>query len=441
MRVLLLSHTTGYQLRAFNAAAEKLGLELVFATDRCHELDDPWQDRAIAVRFHDLNESVNAIVERHLRQPVAGVIAVGDRPVVLAARAADTLGLPWHSVMGALASSDKRRSRGALHAAGLPSPEFFVLSASSASFRHRPSAIRHRVGFPCVLKPVGLSGSRGVIRADNDADFLAAFDRIRALIARPQVRSARTGLEDQILVERYVEGREFAVEGVLTRGVLRVFAIFDKPDPLEGPFFEETVYVTPSSLDVGLQARLVDQVARGAAALGLWHGSLHAECRITPDDEVYVLEIAGRPIGGLCSRVLTFINAENAVEGGGTMRAGGLEPEAASLEEVLLRHAIEQPVNDWARETQAAAVMMIPIPARGVLKSVRGEEAARSVAGVTGVRITAKIGQLLEPLPEAGSYLGFVFAKGAAPCDAELAVRDAHAKLTFEIAPEIPVNR
>jgi len=443
VRVLLLSHTTGYQLRAFNDAATKLGFELVFATDRCHKLDDPWQDRAVAVRFHELNESVHAIVERHLRQPVDGVIAVGDRPVVLAARAANAMGLPWHSVLGALASSDKRRSRAALHATGLPSPQFSVLSASSPDIGFRRSDIGSRtsdigsrisdIGFPCVLKPLGLSGSRGVIRADNRADFVAAFDRIRALIARPQVRSSRTGLEDRILVERYVHGREFAVEGVLTRGVLSVFAIFDKPDPLEGPFFEETIYVTPTFLDADRQARIVDHVARGAAALGLWHGPLHAECRVTPEGEVYVLEIAGRPIGGLCSGVLSLIRSQDLGPGSG--------PRPSSLEEVLLRHAIGEPVNDWTRESQAAAVMMIPIPARGVLKGVSGADPARSVPGVTGVRITAKIGQLLEPLPEAGSYLGFIFAKGASPRDAERAVRDAHAKMTFDITPEIPVNR
>jgi len=433
MRVLILSHTTGYQLRAFNDAAEKLGVELVFATDRCHKLDDPWQDRAVPVRFHALNESVHAIVERHLRRPVNGVIAVGDRPVVLAARAADALGLRWHSVAGAVASGDKRRSRTAMAAAGLPSPDFCVLSVSAVpDLRAAPSNLR----FPCVLKPVGLSGSRGVIRAENAIEFRAAFERIRALLARPQVRSARTGLEDYVLVERYVDGREFAVEGVVTHGVLRVFAIFDKPYPLEGPFFEETIYVTPSSLNADMQARVIDHVARGARALGLRHGPIHAECRLTSAGEVYVLEIAGRPIGGLCSQVLTLSRSEDAR---GPESSKPCAPNA-SLEEVLLRHAVGESIDAWHRETQGAAVMMIPIPERGQLKGVAGEDAARAVPGIISLRITAKVGQLLEPLPEAGSYLGFVFARGKAAADAERAVRDAHAKLTFDIAREIVVN-
>lgn len=428
-RVLVVSSTTGYQLRAFNEAAELRGIELVFATDRCHKLDDPWQDRAVAVRFHALEESVQAIVERHRRHPVDGVIAVGDRPVVLAARAADAIGLPWHSVAGAMASTDKRHSRSALAVAGLPAPDFCALPASPSG-RRRPTST---LGFPVVLKPAGLSGSRGVIRANDPGEFEAAFDRIRALLARPQIRSARAGLEDEILVERYIDGREFAVEGVLTHGHLHVFAIFDKPDPLEGPFFEETIYTTPSSVDGDLQAHLIDNVARGTRALGLSHGPIHAECRVTPDGRVYVLEVAGRPIGGLCSRVLTLERTDP--------NAGLRAPNSASIEEVLLRHAIGESVEEWVREDHGAAVMMIPIPARGMLKGVTGEDEARRVAGVTDVRITAKRGQLLEPLPEAGSYLGFIFARAATAADAERAVREAHGQLTFEVARELIVNR
>jgi biotin carboxylase len=417
-RVLLFSHTTGYQLRAFNDAAEALGIELVFATDRCHRLDDPWQDRAVAVRFHDLDASLTAIVARARQAPIDGVLAVGDRPVVLAARAAEGLGIKWHSVDGAVASIDKRRSRATLAAAGLPAPRFRVLSAASAP---APSSASD-IGFPCVLKPVGLSGSRGVIRADNEREFDVAFDRIRELLARPQIRAARAGLEDEILVEEYIEGREFALEGVLTDGALQVFALFDKPDPLEGPFFEETIYVTPSRLTTHFQARVAETTRRAAAALGLRHGPIHAECRVTPGGAIYVLEAAARPIGGLCSRVLTF-------------------EDGSSLEHVLLRHAVGQPIGDARREAAGAAVMMVPIPRRGMLRGVSGEEAARNVAGVTEIRITAKAGQILESLPEAGSYLGFVFARGETARDAEGSVRAAHTCLHFDIAKEIAVAR
>src|SRR4051794_26687825 len=335
-RVLVLSHTTGYQLRAFNDAAETLGFQLVFATDRCQHLDDPWQDRAIPVRFFDVPASVAAIVRQAGEFPMEGLIAVGDQPVVLAAHAASALNLPWHSVGGAIASTDKRRSRAALMAAGLPSPRHAVVSARDANVESDAGAT-----YPCVLKPIGLSGSRGVIRANSPREFLAARERIGALLARPQIRAARTGLEDQILVEEYIDGREFAVEGLMTNGALRVFAIFDKPDPLQGPFFEETIYVTPSRLDLAAQRLIVDHVQRGAVALGLHHGPVHAECRVTPGGQVYLLEIAGRPIGGLCSRVLSF----RATTVGAAIAGNRAEPTRYqspfdTLESVLLRHAV-----------------------------------------------------------------------------------------------------
>ena len=270
-----------------------------------------------------------------------------------------------------------------------------------------------------MLKPLGLSGSRGVIRANSLEEFVAAFSRISTLLARVDVRAARTGLENVVLVERFIPGREFALEGVLTDGALQVFAIFDKPDPLDGPFFEETIYVTPSSLGPASQLQLAAVVQQAADALGLWHGPVHAECRWGPDG-IFVLEVAARPIGGLCSKALRFA-------------------DGASLEHVFLRHAIGEDISAVAREAAASAVMMIPIPKRGLLKQVRGEESARAVRFVEDVRVTAKLGQFLEPLPEAGSYLGFIFARAASTTDAEAAVRAAHERLAFTIESAIEV--
>jgi biotin carboxylase len=413
-RVLLLSTTTGYQLHAFNEAAERLGIELLFATDRCHQLDDPWRDRAVAVRFHEEAQSLEAVVLEARRAPIEGVIAVGDRPTVLAARVARQLGVPGNPPDAAAASANKREARSRFAAAGLTVPWHFTLSAQGTGQQASADA---RLQFPCVVKPLGLSGSRGVIRANSPEEFAAAFDRLCALLSRVDVRAARSGLEDVVLVEGFIPGREFALEGVLTSGRLQVLAIFDKPDPLDGPFFEETIYVTPSSLDEATQAALVNTIQRAVGALGLWHGPIHAECRVDGSD-VVVLEVAARPIGGLCSRVLRF-------------------DDDRPLEELLLRHAIGQDVTGWTREKRAAAVMMIPIPKRGILKRIEGEPQARAVSGVDDVRITAKPDQLLEPLPEAGSYLGFLFARAASAPAAERAVRAALERLTFVIDPAI----
>ena len=416
-RVLLLSATTGYQLRSFDDAADHLGIEVVFATDRCHQLDDPWRDRAIPVRFHQQDASLEHIVAACRRAPVDGVLAVGDRPTALAARVAERLGLRGHPPHAALASGNKCETRARFRLAGLTVPWNFVLPLDADP---RETLAHADLQFPCVLKPLGLSGSRGVIRADGETEFVAAFERIRALLRRLDVRASRTGLNDTVLVEGFVPGREFAIEGVLTEGALQAFAIFDKPDPLDGPFFEETIYVTPSSLSEVSQVTVLHTVENAAKALGLWHGPIHAECRINPDG-VVMLEIAARPIGGLCSKALRF--------------RGGMP-----LEQILLHHAIGDDISTVTRESAASAVMMIPIPKRGLFKHVDGLEEASAVEGVEEIIITAKPDQLIEPLPEAGSYLGFIFARGYTPSQAETAVRRAHHALRFHIDPALAVS-
>ena len=418
-RVLLLSTTTGYQLRSFGEAAERLGIELTLATDRCHHLDDPWRDGAVAVRFYEERQSLEAILAAHARKPISGVVAVGDRPTVLAARVADALQIPGNPAHAAEAAGSKKRMRECFRAVGMPTPWVRVLAADATA----PNRIAN-LTYPCVVKPLGLSGSRGVIKVERADEFEPAVRRVRALLARPQVKAQRTALTDELLVEGYIEGREYAIEALLTNGQLRVLAIFDKPDPLDGPFFEETIYVTPPAIVDDLAQAIGREVQRAAGALGLVHGPVHAECRVGPDG-ITMLEVAARPIGGLCARVLRF-------------DAGG---ERISLEELLLRHALGEDTADWSRESAAAGVMMIPIPRRGIFKGVSGEHAARDVRRVEDVVVTAKRDQLLEPVPEGDSYLGFIFARAERPDDVVAALRESHARLVFEVDPELRVIR
>ena len=418
-RVLLLATTTGYQVRAFGEAAERLGVDLIYATDRCHVLEDPWQDEAVPIRFYDEEASAAAILDASRTTPIDGVLAVGDRPTVIAARVLEGLGLPGHPPDAAAVSGNKLRTRERLREAGLPVPWFRPVSVSTDV-----QAIAEGVTFPCVIKPLALSGSRGVMRANDRAELTAAFYRLRALLESSDVRGERSGANDTALIEGFIEGREFALEGLIEHGALRVLALFDKPDPLDGPFFEETVYVTPSNADAGLQHAIAAIVRRAAAAIGLRHGPIHAECRVN-DGGVHVLEVAARPIGGLCARALRFRR-----KGDGYL---------SSLEELLLRHALGESLDAWDREKDASGVMMIPIPRRGILRDVSGIDAARHVRDVQDVRITAKTDQLLVPLPEGASYLGFIFSRAERRDDVERALRAAHARLSFTIDPEVRV--
>jgi biotin carboxylase len=416
-RVLIIATTTGYQIRSFGEAAEKLGVRLVFASDRCDRLDDPWWDKAIPIRFHDELGSLQAVVEALVATPPDGLIAVGDRPVTLAARIAEAFSLPGNPVGAALASRNKLESRRAIQAAGLATPAFRPISLEDD-----PRELSLTFNYPVVLKPLAMSGSRGVIRANSSCQFWAGFERVRTLMAQPDVRVERDLLHSMLLVESFIPGREYAVEGVLTNGVLQQFAIFDKPDPLDGPFFEETIYVTPSREAPAVQGAIESAVAGGAAALGLRHGPIHAECRVN-EAGVHLLEVAARPIGGICSKSLRFVSARGE----------------ASLEEVLLRHALQEDVTGFVRERRASGVMMIPIPHRGVYKSVSGERDARAVPDIVDVQITAKPDATVIPLPEGKSYLGFIFARADTPLAVEQALRAAHAKLHFTIDREITV--
>ena len=417
-RVLFLAATTGYQTRTFGEAAERLGVELVFATDRCDQLDDPWADRAIAIRFHQEALAVQTLLEVSAATPFAAVLAVGDRPTVIAAGVAKALGLPGNPPDAAVTARDKRRTRERLRDAGLPSPLVRVVPATIDA---RPLAAE--LTYPVVIKPAALSGSRGVMRADNPAGFVVAFDRLRLLLVSEDVQAMHDAALSHIIVESFIEGREFAIEGVLERGRLQTLAVFDKPDPLDGPYFEETIYVTPSQAGDAELAAIEHGVQAAVAALGLYHGAIHAECRVNAEG-VFVLEVAARPIGGLCARALRFDGPSGATAG---------------LEELLLRQALGESVTAWRRERRAAGVMMIPIPAGGFYRRVHGIDDAARVDDIEEVRITAKPDQPLVPLPEGSSYLGFIFSRADDPVAAEGALRAAHACLTFDIDRRLPM--
>ena len=418
-RVLLLATTTGYQLRSFGAAARAVGATLLLATDRCDQLDDPWADQAIAVRFLDDSRTLDAAIAACVDRKPDAVIAVGDQTTILAAHVNAALGWPGNPPTAAARSRNKLQAREAFISAGLPAPAF-----QAVSLHDDPAVLAAKTKYPAVIKPLALSGSRGVIRVNDPAEFVTAFRRLCSLMTAADIQLERDAAHDAALIEAFIPGREFAVEGVLTHGTFQPFAIFDKPDPLDGPYFEETIYITPSRQPQETQQQIIDAVAAAASALGLRHGPVHAECRVNQSG-VYVLEVAARPIGGLCARSLRFDRP-----GAGSV---------ASLEEVLLRHALGENVTDYRRETPASGVMMIPIPSRGILRDVQGVDVSRAVTGVDDVQIAAKQDSLLIPLPEGRSYLGFIFAHGGDASSAEESLRAAHGMLRFVIEREVPL--
>jgi biotin carboxylase len=411
-RLLLLIPTTTYRTEDFVEAARSLDVDLVIASDRPNVMAGEFPDHLLTLPFSDPAASAREVREYAARRPLDAVVPVDDATTVVASAVGEALGLRVNPLAAAQATRDKRVMRELLARAGVPSPTFTIVRVDED-----PAAAARRMTYPCVLKPRVLSASRGVIRADDEAAFVAAFARIRAILREPEVAALGEGT-DSIVVEGFVPGVEVALEGLLEDGALRTLALFDKPDPLDGPFFEETIYVTPSRLPAAAQAAVTDVAARAAHALGLSDGAVHCELRLRAAAggalEALVLEIAARSIGGLCGRTLRF----------GT---------GMSLEELILRRALGRPVDSLERERAAAAVMMIPIPRGGILEEVRGLDEARAVPHVEDVTISLHKGQVVVPLPEGSRYLGFIFSRAATTAQAEGALRAAHRHLQFVI--------
>jgi biotin carboxylase len=386
-RVLLILPSATYRAPDFLAAARSLGAEVVLASETEQTMAASMGDRAVVLPLDDPEASVAAILALHARSPVDAVVAVDDGGSLTAAMASTALGFRHNPPAAIATTRDKLAMRRAFASAGVPQPRF---------------APDHDIDFPRVVKPVGLSASRGVIRVDDPELLDATIDRVARIADGP------------VLVEEYVPGIEVALEGLLDGGQLRVLAVFDKPDPLVGPYFEETIYVTPSTLPPVTLDELGAVAGAAAGALGLVEGPVHAEFRITPEGRIATLELAARSIGGLCARTLRF--------------GAGI-----ALEEVILRHALGLPLDDLVRERAAAGVMMLPIPRAGTLDAVEGIEAARDVPGIVGVELTLRLGRPVVPLPEGDRYLGFVFARGETPADVEAALRAAADQLDIVI--------
>jgi biotin carboxylase len=432
-RIALVTHTTSYGASGFVEACRRAGSGVVLASDRCHVLDRTWHWPAdsLVIDFNDPDGAAEAIAAADAREsPISAVLPVGgELPAKVAAAAARRLGLPANAPDAMACAANKLLMRERLAAASDPAlrqPRFFTVPLGGDANAVAARVASSGVGFPCVIKPLMLSGSRGVMRADDRASLALALARLERLLADPALRRPDPVAAGQILVESFVAGPELALEGILTRGALQVLALFDKPDPLDGPTFEETLYVTPSRRPPADQRRIADTVAAAARALGLETGAVHAEVRWSEADGGPVLvEIAARPIGGLCARSLRF--------------ESGL-----SLEDVVVRHALGADAGSApARMAGASGVMMIPIPARvpSALRAVDGVAEARAVAGVDDVVISVRVGETLVPLPEGASYTGFIFATGDDPAAVEHALREANARLRFTVAPLVPIAR
>jgi biotin carboxylase len=394
-----------YRARDFLEAARHLGVDVVVGTEHAHALGGLMGSRALEVPLQDPVEATRLIVAHDAVAPLDAVIAVDDVGTQAAAEAAKELGLRHNPPDAVAATRDKLAMRRRLAESEVPQPAFAPLRSGAGA--DEVIAVARAVGLPCVIKPTTLAGSQGVLRADTPDNALSVAARVRGIAT-----AAGVGASAPLLVERFAPGPEVAVEGLVLSGELRVLAVFDKPDPLDGPAFEETIYVTPSRLAPGDLVAVLSASRVATAALGLVDGPVHAEVRVH-DGRAVVIEVAARTIGGLCSRALSFSTGR-------------------SLEELVIAHALGLELGA-TEALGASGVLMVPVPRPGTLVGVEGQDAARAVPGVTEVEMTIAPGRTVAPVPEGNRYLGFVFARDRTPARVETALRQAWACLEVRV--------
>ncbi|UCE64652.1 MAG: ATP-grasp domain-containing protein [Nitrospirota bacterium] len=407
--ILLLLPTATYRAEAFLEAARRLNISVTIGCEQAGRWENVPSIGVLLLDFQNFKESQDRVERLMKAQPLDGIIGVEDTTTFIAASLAFVLGLPHHSPKAASAARNKLEMRTLLQTSKIRIPHF-----EAYSIHEDPKQIANHIQYPCVVKPLILSASCGVIRADDPESFCQAFTRVKSLLIQLGLTQKEKAAQT-LLVEDFVPGTEVAVEGILTKGTLQVLALFDKPDPLDGPFFEETIYITPSRLPSEIQDQITDTLQGAAHALGLAEGPVHGELRINTSG-VWVIELAGRSIGGRCSQILQF--------------GSGM-----TLEELILRHTLRLEIPTFEREKQAAGVMMLPIKEQGYFQALHGQTEARNTSGITLLEVTARSGDLLVPLPEGTRYLGFLLAKGPSPDHVERSLRKAYGYLVVETTP------
>ena len=405
-RVLVIAPHGSYRTAPFINAANNLNVAVLIASQGEHSIVSDYV-QGLHVDFQNESQAIDIILSEAEKRPFSGIIGTDDTTTELAACIATKLNLPHNDPEAVKIAQRKDLSRISLKKSKVKIPTFDLLTTTKSL-----SEQKINVNFPAVIKPVALSASRGVIRVNNELELEQAIVRVKNMLA--EEKQLDKVIREILLLEEFIPGKEVAIEAMLHHGELEVLAVFDKPDPLDGPFFEETYYITPKSFSKDTQKELKQTVFEACHAYGLKEGPIHAECRIN-DNGVWIIEVAARTIGGMCGRLLSL----------GT---------GYSLEELVLLHAMGKRVEIKTLDS-AAGVLMIPIPSAGILKRVEGLLEAQRIPFISDLSIEVRDGYELVPLPEGNSYLGFIFSEAPTVKEAEQALREAHDCLNIVIAP------
>ncbi len=409
--LLLISQPNSYRIAPYINAAKRMGLNVLVASRGKYSLISEVYE-GLHIDLDDHETSLKLILKAARSRNIIGVLGSDDSTVELAAKAASALKLPHNPPEAAQLTIRKDLARAHLSLNQCTVPIHCLINLNDSLDRQTTG-----LPWPCVIKPLSSSASRGVMRVNNKQEFITACTRIKKIIADSATEFER----NHILIEEYIDGVEVAFEGYLQNGKLFTLVIFDKPEPLTGPYFEETIYVTPCTLSSETQQKITQRIAEACKAYGLTTGPIHAELRINESD-AWILEVASRTIGGDCARSLDTNTNNNF-----------------NLEELVISLAINKPVVTTPPKN-ARGVMMIPIKKAGILRRVEGLKSAREVKYIKQLDIIIREGNELIPLPEGNQYPGYIFAEAKTTRQVTQALKEAYQRLNFIVAPVIKLR-
>ena len=369
-KLLLVIPENSYKSNDFVTSAEKLDLDFLVITDS-QQVSGQFSDTVI---IHSFDEELENDVKEKL-QDVTHILPVDHSALKFSAYLVDLLKAKGNNTKSINTAMNKFESRKIFNSIS----EIKIQNAIVKKIEDIEIFINENG--TSVLKPIYGTASKSVIKVESFQENKAEVEKLMQDCS-----------DQDLIIEEFVDGSEYALEGNLINSELNKIVIFDKPINYKEPYFEESIYIAPTEIPDKTQKEIVNLIGKACKKLGLENGPVHVEFKIH-NKEIFIIEINPRMIGGLCSRCLSF----------GLFKT--------SLEEIALHAFLNNELKSIDLLSNFVGVLMIPTPISGKFISINKNE-LESIPNVSGVEITvSENSNLLEP-PFGDKYLGFVFSQG-----------------------------
>ncbi len=369
-KLLLVIPENSYKSNDFVVAAEKLGIDFLIITDS-EQVSSKFSDTVIINKF---DAELNKNNLKKLKD-VTHVLPVDHSALKFSGYLVDLLEVKGNKLESINLSMNKYESRKIFNS-------LLDIKVNNEIIKNIDdvNTFINKNG-TSVLKPIYGTASKSVLKINNVEKNKEQIEKLM-----------QDCFDQDLVIEEYIDGKEYALEGTIINSELKKIVIFDKPVEYKHPYFEESIYITPSELSSEAEKRVVSIVDKACKKIGLEDGPVHVEFKIN-ENQIFIIEINPRMIGGLCSRCLSF----------GLFKV--------SLEEIILHAFMNNELKNIELLNNYVGVLMIPTPKSGKFISINKEE-LENIPNISNVEITVPEGSdLLEP-PYGDKYLGFAFSQG-----------------------------